>query len=226
MTTKFRLFDESLSIEQTKKEIQWDLCMLCQKKTGENLTFPGRNTKPDKNSGYGKVAEHLEEFHRLGRVPLGVDVLSLDDGSGLKETLINRAAGWHRSCYFEFSLSRLERARKRPCSDMDPRSISPVKTRTKKESFSPNTCIFCGGVGTRYHTLSMVSKELCSQEIYDCAVILKDTQLLGKLAGASDSMARTLKAVYHNRCRVNYIDRAKRPSTSSDNSGKSSLSGN
>ncbi|CAG9773395.1 unnamed protein product [Ceutorhynchus assimilis] len=198
-------------------EVDWGICVLCKLSTGEDLTFPGRSNRPDKNEGYSKLAQNLEEFEKLGQVPKGLNVSSLKEGAGLLDTLINKAAGWHRTCYLEFSPSRLERARKKPRpSEPALPLISPVKTRTKKESFSPDICLFCGSVGTRYHVLSTVSTQHCSQEIYDCAKKMKDTQLLAKLAGASDSMAHTLKANYHNKCRANYMKRVKRMSASSE----------
>ncbi|CAG9820342.1 unnamed protein product [Phaedon cochleariae] len=205
----FKLCNVSVHNESLPRDWQtdWDACVLCQEETSEDLTHPGRSLKADKSVGYSKLAENLEEFQKLGQVPLGVNVSALDVGAGLKETLIAREAKWHKSCYLKFSTSKLERAKKRPSTDPIP-TTSPVKTRRSKESFCPDACLFCSLAGTRSNGLSKVCTMHCSEDIFEAAKRMKDTQMLAKIAGAGDLVA--LEALYHNRCRAKYINRVKR----------------
>lgn len=87
---KFKLCDVSSVEDDRVKEIDWDQCILCQKDTDEDLTFPDRSLRADKNLGYSKLAENLEEFKKLGRVPPDVNVSALNDGAGLMETFVAR----------------------------------------------------------------------------------------------------------------------------------------
>lgn len=88
------------------------------------MEYPRRNLNAtDKYVGYSKLAENFVEFENLGRVPLGVDVLALNKGAELKETFVAREAKWHKTYYFKFSNSRLERAKKRSCTKTGTKEI-------------------------------------------------------------------------------------------------------
>ena len=75
--------------------IDWTACVLCQEQTSEDLTCPTPGRRG--GQGYVSLAESIEEFIEYGfSVPVSVDVHELNNGSGLKETLIKHKASWHK----------------------------------------------------------------------------------------------------------------------------------
>ena len=67
--------------------IDWDLCILCQEKTGEALQCPYAIKGDKLGTGYKSLADHLISFSQLGHMPMTVDLQQLDDGNGIEETL-------------------------------------------------------------------------------------------------------------------------------------------
>jgi len=207
MFKKVKLFHdkENVIVGELSRVIDWRKCCLCQRVKNENLTIPGKRTNGI--DGYSRLTENLKEFNSLGEVPLNVHVPSLDDGSGLETTLRGKNAVWHKTCYLEFSGSRLERAneriRKRRAETNS--APSPVKTRIAIPKNEENSCIFCGEPEKRLRPVRRVSTENCSQKILEKAKELRDTVVLSRTGGAVD--LTFLGAVYHDKCRANYLSK-------------------
>ena len=60
----------------------------------------------------------LEEFRKLESLPVSIDVSSLDDGSGIEDTLSRNKARWHKNCRPLFGNLQLDRAKKRKSSEV------------------------------------------------------------------------------------------------------------
>lgn len=56
--------------------IDWNLCVLCQKRKEESLQCPANSKRTDLGAGYKSLAENLLLFIELGMVPFAI---SLDD---------------------------------------------------------------------------------------------------------------------------------------------------
>ena len=131
MVKRFMLIDSANSssskypkaIESNKTN--WQLCVLCQKDTGDVLQCPGRKTNPTIVSAYKSLATNLNEFRRIGCRPIDLD--RLDNWSGIEATFETNLAGWHKTCLLKFSTHT---------STLHKRSTCQAK------SLEP-TCFFC-----------------------------------------------------------------------------------
>ena len=112
----------------------WTLCVLCQSERSEKLINPSQDKfkSSEKECGYKVTAEHISEFQKLGCVPLGINIMRLDDGDGIEKTLQKNNGAWHKTCRNKFDKQKLQRAQKRKAKDdMEPKP-SPVKTRLSR----------------------------------------------------------------------------------------------
>ena len=46
-----------------EKNVDWNLCILCQKQTNQNVQCPSKSERTDVGAGYKIMAENLENFH-------------------------------------------------------------------------------------------------------------------------------------------------------------------
>ena len=58
----------------------WSKCLLCENESGEKLVNPT-------SDGCTKLASNIRLFHKIGAVPLGVNISRLDDGLCLNFTM-------------------------------------------------------------------------------------------------------------------------------------------
>ena len=96
MSQKFKLLT-SYAEGSSPVPTDWSLCILCQKDNKEPLTCPAKNKNPSLR-GYETLAANLTSFHDLKALPNSINLSNLDDGSGLKATLTNKAAKYHKMC--------------------------------------------------------------------------------------------------------------------------------
>ena len=91
--------------DSTCSATNWELCCLCQCKTGERLVDP---------TGVGCVtlATNIPEFYNMNCMPIRFDPKRLHDGEGILLTLERNKATYHESCKLKFKTSKLERKRK------------------------------------------------------------------------------------------------------------------
>ena len=87
----------------------WGLCILCQQNTKEKLTCPN-NSKNASSPGYQNLASNLESFSSINALPSNIKLETLNDGTGLEETLKSNSAKWHQTCRLKYNNSKLKRA--------------------------------------------------------------------------------------------------------------------
>ena len=140
----------------TRKVIQWDKCYLCQKSTKEKLSCPAAyaETQPAIKANYNaeqeyyKIAHSIKEFHKMGCMPVILDVIALDEGEGIARTLLLRRASHHCKCQMKFKPVRLEQAKKRSLDkgEMADEENEASKKRFSRQGITSNVgrCYFCG----------------------------------------------------------------------------------
>ena len=88
----------------------WSKCCLCQSKTSEELKSPPVHYSCT-SDGYTMIAKNIPLFQELDIMPIVLNPIRLDDGSGIEETLRKNDAKYHQSCCQMFNNSKLDRAR-------------------------------------------------------------------------------------------------------------------
>ncbi len=69
----------------------------------------------------------MTAFEKSG-LPGFFEISKLDDGNGIKETLLRLRAKFHSSCRLKFSKARFQRAMKRECSDVESDAPTAAKS--------------------------------------------------------------------------------------------------
>lgn len=109
MSTRIKLADVNEAEEY--REINWAICVLCQYDDGVKLVDPFKATG-DKDSGYATLSETLPQLRDMGQLPFRIDFNQLDEGLGIKQTLKDKHAQWHKNCYNRCSRSSVKTATK------------------------------------------------------------------------------------------------------------------
>ena len=207
------------------RNTNWELCVLCQEDTGVALQCPVNSVRAPIGNGYISLASHLTKFCELGHMPMNIDIARLDDGDGLEATLTKHSARWHKACRLKVNQTKLERLE----LSMKPENVktcpSAVTTRSKhdKVDLTEATCFLCNEPAG-----SATLHRACTQDIdvkvRKCALELKDTDLLAKLA-PGDMVA--LEAKYHTKCLAKLYNRARAAadSTNADTGDDTRLTG-
>ena len=132
----------------TRKVTDWSLCCLCQIKSDKELRCP--LYKECHESAYQTLENDLKAFEENSvPLPLGLTLESLDNGSGIAQTLFTNKAKYHSACRIRFHSHMIKRAiekRLKKDSDSNEETISPKKTRsTYSATFGRNEvqCICC-----------------------------------------------------------------------------------
>lgn len=207
---------------KTANHVNWSLCVLCQKPEPKTpLVCPAECKLRNTGKGYITLENDLQGFADVDSLPKAICLLSLNDGTGIANTLATNHARWHKSCRDDLNSTKLERAKKRKFAatmvanensaretDANVDFTTPRLTRSfsfKYDTFS-HTCLFCesGSVGD---PMSQVCTFGVCAKIRKCAETLQDSEMLGKLS-EGDLIAREAK--YHARCLVNFYSRAAR----------------
>ncbi|KAK3910837.1 Protein dachsous [Frankliniella fusca] len=206
--SKFVVVDPSKPIPKEKEcEVDWELCVLCQKDDGSKLIIPSKNSNAEKFQGYSKLDKLLRMFDSAGllsSLPFEIKISKLNNGSGIYETLKINNAVYHKYCLMKCSDREYERALKRKSKETV-QSNSPVKTRRCSSGFDQTKCLFCDKTATRKQPLINVTTVSISSKIKNYAVLLKDTSLMAKVNGAHDLIA--LEACYHSCCLTTFNNR-------------------
>ena len=156
MAKRMKLVDQSQSLVEKEKVVNWELCLICQEQTSESVQHPSKR-KGEKGesalAGYKTLTENLLEFHALGLLPKTINIDILDEGNGIEAALITHNACWHRSCRIKYNNTKLDRARKRSkdkisdeIGESSPDTSKRVGTRSlsgSASSFSESICFFC-----------------------------------------------------------------------------------
>ena len=209
--------------------MDWKLCIICQKKTREPLQCPAMSKRKDVGASYASFVRNLEEFHKIGSVPRHLNVEELNQGQGIEHSLKERKALWHKTCRNSFSNANLERAKKRKHdqeneeenSDLVTESTSsPVKARRSSlpGSSISSHCFFCesSDIPANLHSASTLEVD---RRVRECAVLVNDNRLIGKLA-SGDMVA--IEAKYHAKCLVGLYNQARKLALSLNSENASS----
>ena len=152
------------------------------------MQCPLRSTKQSVGSGYASLEEDLLRFNTLHRMPKDINLDRLDDGNGIEVTLKAHKAGWHKKCRLRFNKKAFdEQSRRELATEEQQQSASTMQTRSAHSypQSTELTCFFCNepaGSAGLLHTYNI------DANMRRCAVEVKDTALLAKLA-AGDMIA-------------------------------------
>jgi hypothetical protein len=180
-------------------EFDWKLCIICQLSTDEVLQCPAESTRSDIGAGYKSFASNLAKFLEINDLPVKVNCSHFDEGRGVEECLMVHKAKWHKSCRSKFGKDKLERALKRHNSDSAASQPSCKLTRSSlqtKHIIGSEVCFFCDESDNK-GTLHAASTFGVDERVRECAMLLQDSKLLGKLS-FGDMVAQEVK--YHAQC--------------------------
>ena len=68
------------------------------------------------HDGYYMIATNIPLFRGINQLPIILDPIRLDEGSGIEETLQRNNAKYHRNCRLLYNNTKLERTRKTTAS--------------------------------------------------------------------------------------------------------------
>ena len=108
MAKSFALIDASMPTLKIPRFTNWKLCVLYQIHTKDPLECPARSMRSACESGYTSLAEHLMQFKCLGHMLVDIDIKRLDDGDGIKATLMRHQACWYKTCRLKFNQTKLD----------------------------------------------------------------------------------------------------------------------
>ncbi len=99
-------------------ELNWNLCIICQKETTEPVKRPlESHNQSGKADAYTSFLTNIQHFRDLDTLPasicFGSEVTAADFEA--------HSACWHKSCQKKFSNSKLERAKKKGASPLSQR---------------------------------------------------------------------------------------------------------
>ena len=188
-------------------ELNWKLCIICQKDTNEPLKCPMQSPTSaynDKIKTYLSFLSNVKQFSTINALPVTLVFAK-------EETANNFAchsASWHKSCHIKFNNTKLERALKRThdpddsktCPDRagspDPDDTeNAMPSRPKRQALEVHKCFFCEK-GSEEHSLRDVTAIDTSKSIKTMITELDDSDLMAR----ADLM--TTGAKYHLPCLV------------------------
>ena len=91
-------------------------------------------------------ATNIENFEAMKCLPMEIDVSRLDEGKGLKETLISHRRRWHKRCYVLSNTTKVKRQQKDQSEDvgdslLDRQQVNDSKVEATVCIFSATTLI-------------------------------------------------------------------------------------
>ena len=121
--------------------LNWKLCVICQRKSSEELCCPTRcalDLKRPPLNIYATFLSNVQEFQKLDSLPVKVNF----GDQGTAQIFLENNASWHKQCHQKFNSSMLERAqqkvkRKRKMDGGEPTSCP------KRRKSTALCCIFC-----------------------------------------------------------------------------------
>ena len=89
----------------------FDLCIICQKKSTEKCIDPSLNNDPKVlGQGFSSFAMQLKEFHQIGALKCPrLQKMTVDHGDNLDTHMRLMAVKWHKTCKLKYNKSRLSR---------------------------------------------------------------------------------------------------------------------
>ena len=179
-------------------ELNWKECIICQKDTSEPLKCPLESHDPGgKTNAYSSFLANVQQFRDINALPTSISFGSDVTASDFE---INFAS-WHKSCHLKFNNTKLARAKKRGISRDNECPRRPSKKRRPINAFN---CLFCEK-GQEEGDLHLVSTFDADENIRSMITELQDTELLARIEGGGDLIARDAK--YHLKCLVSLRNR-------------------
>lgn len=165
----------------------WQLCILCQKQTEEELVCPLANPVASRREeAYTEIISLASQFRAIGAAP------HPDVGLPDEESMQKNRAYWHKSCRQMYRASALDHARKRYN-----KGLAPARKRFRRShaDVNRNLCIFCGDeTNAADHSFQKIT---LTKQIHDKAVALGEDRIVALLA-EGDLVA--IEAKYHRNC--------------------------
>ena len=191
----------------------WDKCIFCQDNKDEALQWPLGTKRFDRDplKPYEKAALRIQEFVKIGSLPMQLNMAFLDEGRGIAPgTLFDNQANWHTNCrnicrFSELKLDReISKSQKRKSSDIYTTSNTKKATRQRctLNNISKESCFFCDQSSEEIHLVSTMNLDI---NVRKCTMELQDTILLAIKVAAGDMISQN--AVYHRACLVALYNR-------------------
>ena len=118
----------------------WSKCCLCQENISEILKQPNFS-RGHGQPGYGVLDMNITELQKLNDLPLALNPLRLNNGSGIELTLVENGAKYHPSCYLLLSNTQVQRAKKR--KETGTGDTDPSQSGTKRSHIDTKSkCMF------------------------------------------------------------------------------------
>lgn len=204
----------SASLDPEKTNLEFDLCIICQKGEKESLVC-----KPSIDS-YGKVLDFVKEWASYGNKQYSEAWVKLQDIS--VKDLEEKGSSWHRSCYkgvahtgmikrakerYERELSGPNESRRKSRSGAD--NITPERSQLTRSQTSPldkDACFFCDGQAG-YREMLFNVRTLSGGESLRKAITLSGNEKLAvKLNTAiASNDAHSIDIKYHKNCWLNSV---------------------
>ena len=168
------------------------------------FTFVGFD--PQKNM-YHTIAKNLFEFREMDALPTALKkrLASLSSPEELSKLLMDKRAGFHKSCTGMYNKQKLERKRKsyeKQSTETEGTSKKMTRLSTSLKNFSEN-CFFCEDSDPQQGLHKCLSIPT-SNRVKAMAEDLVDLKLLGKLS-EGDMVATEAK--YPGKCFLNLFNR-------------------
>ena len=115
----------------------WTLCFLYQKQISEKIQCSALS-KTDPKKLYGELADRIKEFYSIKMLPIPLNIVKLEDGLDLEQSLFKNSAKFHKSCKLKFASAKLEKTHKKASSN-----TAETKSEISREETSVGiTCWF------------------------------------------------------------------------------------
>lgn len=120
--------------------------------------------------------------------------------------MIANEAKWHHTCMLRYNNTKLKRAEKRVMPSTLSDDVPYKRSRLRSSCVNKESCFFCGQAADT-DSLHEASTFQIDHRVRECAELVQDTLLLGKLS-MGDMVA--LEAKYHTKCLVALYNRARK----------------
>lgn len=175
-------------------ETDWELCIICQASTSENLRCPKDRKNSDFLLVYNTFLKNVNQFKQLKSDHIPAGFVHEKSANHLAE----KSASWHHSCHQKFTQSRLDRLIKKRKKEEDSDEVKR-KSKRSEDTLAAAKCLFCKvATKEKLHSYCTVNAD---QNIRKMAAELNDTELIGCLSGG-DCMSLEMK--YHLTCLTRY----------------------
>jgi len=180
--------------------IDWKFCVICQRKSSEDLRCPFRTS--DNATVYSAFLNNVEEFRKLDCLPVQVNF----GNQGTVEQFVNHNASWHKKCHQKFNTSMLKRMQLKKSRD-SMEGESSCSSRPKRQCLpvakDTHVCLFCkcDGKSEQLHEFSTFNAD---KSVRVMATEMNDTSVLVDLA---DGDLVAIEAKYHLACLTKYRNR-------------------